>query len=164
MLLVLALPVRAEVGEAKIKAAYLYNFTLFVDWPVLERDTSKSPLRVCVASLDEVASFLGELSNREVKGRPLQVVSIGERFSELPRCHMVFIGTSLEKRLPQMLENLPGDGVLTVSDIPEFSRRGGMIGFVREGGRIRIEINQRLIRQANLRTSAKLLEVARLIE
>ena len=152
-----------QMLEAKVKAAYLYNFTRFVEWPGLEREGAKSELRICLAENEVLAPFLAELLTRENKGHPLQIVPLNEK-TDLARCHLLFFGTASERRLSRHLENLPSSGVLTVSDVPQFCRKGGMIGFFSEGGRIRIEINQNAARQANLRLSAKLLEVARVIE
>jgi hypothetical protein len=152
-----------QMLEAKVKAAYIYNFTRFVEWPNLEREGNKAELRICLSENEALVPFLAELLTRENKGHPLQIVHLGEK-TDIARCHLIFYGADSERRLSRHLENLPAAGVLTVSDVPQFCRKGGMIGFFSEGGRIRIEINQNAARQANLRLSAKLLEVARVIE
>ena len=148
---------------AKVKAAYLYNFTRFVEWPSLEREGAKAELRICLAENEALTPFLAELLTRENKGHPLQIVVLGEK-TDLTRCHLIYLGAASERHLSRFLAKMPAAGVLTVSDTPQFCRKGGVIGFFSEGGRIRIEINQNAARQANLRLSAKLLEVAKVIE
>ena len=74
-------------------------------------------------------------------------------------CHLLFIAESAQSRLRETLLGLRGSTTLTVSDIPEFARHGGMIGFIRRDRRIRLEINEFNARNAGLRISSKLLEV-----
>lgn len=146
--------------QAKVKTAYVFNFIKFVEWPALDAAGPAAPIRVCVIGKDPVADLLGELAGRQVKGHPLVVerckLDAGRPFD----CHILFISQSEQQHLPQVLQQLPPTGVLTVSDIARFSNRGGMVGFVTEGGKVKVEINLRVARQSSLKISAKLLEVA----
>lgn len=146
--------------EAKVKAAYIFNFMKFVDWPADEGNAPSAPLRICLLGSDPVGRILEGLANRQVKGRTLKVISARE--AAITSCHLLFISRSEQQRLPQIMQQLQGSAVLTVSDIPRFAERGGMIGFVTEGDRVKIEINPRSARQARLKLSAKLLEIARI--
>lgn len=148
--------------EAKVKAAYIYNFTKFIDWPGEEKVTSGEPIRICIVGNDPIRTLLGELSNREAKGRPLKIMHIRD-ISVLPSCHILFVSRSERQQLPLILERLQGMPVLTVSDMPQFAHQGGVISFVTENNRVKIEINQRAARQARLKISAKLLEIAKVI-
>lgn len=148
--------------ENRVKAAYVYNFTKFIDWPSDGSSGKGEPLRICIVGSDSLRTLLGELHNREVKGRALTVVRIKD-LNALEACNMVYISRSEERQFSLILQHLQGAPVLTVSDIPQFARKGGMIGFVTENERVKIEVNQRSIRQAGLKVSAKLLEVARVI-
>jgi len=149
--------------EVKVKAAYIYNFIKFVDWPGDNRAAEREPIRICIVGSDPIRTTLGELSTREVKGRPLRIQRVRE-LSGIATCDLLFISRSEEQQLPVILQRLQEGRVLTVSDIPQFSQRGGMIGFVTERDRVKIEINQRAIRQSGLKVSAKLLEIARVIQ
>lgn len=155
---------RAGAGdlEAKVKAAYIFNFTKFIDWPGEERVAGGEPIRICIVGNDPIRTLLGELSNREAKGRPLKVMRIKD-ISALPPCHILFVSRSERPQLPLILERLQGMHVLTVSDMPQFAQQGGVISFVTENNRVKIEINQRAARQAGLKISAKLLEVAKVV-
>lgn len=142
--------------EAKVKAAYLFHLTKFIDWPRLPADS----LRICVVGNDPVGRLLGELSNRQVKERPLKIevnTSI-----DLALCQVLFVSRS-EKKWGDLLEKMDGQSVLTVSDLDDFARHGGIVGFYSEGGKIKLEINPAAARHANLRISSKLMELARTV-
>lgn len=142
--------------EAKVKAAYLYNFTKFVDWPSLPVEA----ITICVVGADAVGDILNELSSRQAKGRPLKIER--GRLVDFAHCQVLFIGGS-EGNMADLLIRSQRGGILTVSDAADFARRGGVIGFYSEGGRIKLEINPETARAANLRISAKLMEVARIV-
>ena len=82
---------------------------------------------------------------------------------KIPPCHILYVCSSEEQQLPRVLSQVGNAGVLTVSDIPHFAERGGMIGFVPDQGRVRIEINAPQAFHAGLKISSKLLEIARII-
>jgi hypothetical protein len=142
--------------ETKVKAAYLYHLTKFVEWPSLPADA----VRICVLGSDAVGAMMGELANRQVRDRPLKI-EVGAIVDPV-RCQVLFIGGE-EKRASDILVRVRGLGVLTVSDVENFARRGGIVGFYSEAGKIKLEINPDAARAANLRISAKLLELARIV-
>lgn len=159
LLLVLAhAPVHAAGElEAKIKAAYVFHVLKFVEWP----GAAAEPLRLCVTGTDAVAQLLAELNGKQIKDRPLRVdLAPG---ADLSGCHALFIGRS-ERRWQDTLARLRGGGVLTVSDADGFAAGGGIVGFLSENGRIKLDINPEAARQANLKISAKLLELARTVQ
>ena len=147
--------------EYRVKAAFLLNFTKFVEWPD-SAGTSDSPLSICIWGKDPYGGALEKTIDGEVVGsRKLKV----ERFSQLPApsaCRVVFVSSS-EKDIPRTLSNI-GPGVLTVGEGDRFVRDGGMIGFVIVGGHVRFDINQKAATEAGLKLSSKLLSVARSIE
>ena len=155
-------PAGAGDLETKVKVAYIYNFTKFIEWPD-DGAAGNEPIRICVIGTDPIRTKLGELSSREVKGRPLKIVRIKD-LSALSTCRLLFVSRSEESLVPLILQRLQGTGVLTVSDIPRFVQRGGMVGFITEKDRVKIEINQRAVRQAGLKISAKMLEIARVVQ
>lgn len=159
------LPQPADAGdiEVKIKTAYIYNFTKFIDWPADEGKPASEPFRICVIGSDPIRTTLGELTNREAKGRPIRVVRIKD-LSALSSCHLLYISRSEEPQLAQILQRLQGMQVVTVSDILQFTQRGGMISFVTDKDRVRVQINQRTAREAGVKLSAKLLEIAKVVQ
>ena len=148
--------------ETRVKAAYVYNFLTFVERERAEPEPEGAPVRICVVGDDALLAQLKGLSGRPVRGRPLEVFG-GPEAGPPPSCHLLVIGRSEAARLPEILRMVSGTSVLTVSDIPRFSRSGGMIGFLTEGGRVKIEVKPDAAAAAGLRMSAKLLEVARVV-
>jgi len=144
--------------ENKVKAAYIYNFTKFVDWP----NEGAESMSICYVGNDPMRTQLGELNNRQAKGRTIKIIRSRD-LSAIAGCDMVFISQSEERQLGALLQHLQGKAVLTVSDIPQFTQKGGMVGFVMEQNRVKIEISQKAVRQGKLKISAKLLEVARVM-
>ena len=152
------------ITETKIKAAYLYNFTKFIDWDAEFPSTPASPITICVLGDNAIADNLEEVANRLIKERPLQIKRNNITDLKLiSRCNVLFIGSSVQQQFPEILQALQGSHVLTVSDMPRFSYRGGAIGFFVEKDRVKIEINERAVREAGLKIGAQLMEVGRIV-
>lgn len=159
-LLLATSPVLGQHLENRVKAAYLYNFLLFVNWPeTAPAADPQTPWRVCVLGETGLAEALQPMAGRRARGRPVELEPLHDTAS-LAGCQVVFLAASSATRLPDVVAAARGDAVLTVSDAPGFAQRGGMIGFVLHDGRIRIEVNLAAARQAGLEISSKLLEVA----
>lgn len=142
--------------ESKIKAAYVFHIIKFVDWPSLPADA----LRLCVTGSDGVTLLLNDLAGKQIKDRALRVDSDGSL--DPAQCQVLYVGRP-ERRWPELQARLRGQAVLTVSDQDGFARGGGIVGLYPEGGKIKLEINPDAARSANLRISAKLLELARTV-
>lgn len=139
--------------ETKVKAAYVYHVLKFVEWP-----QAGDNLRLCVVGTDAVATLLPELNGKQIKDRALRVDA---DTADLGGCNAVFIGRS-ERRWRELVARQRA-ALLTISDVDGFAGTGGMVGFYLDGGRIKLDINPEAARQANLKISAKLLEVARTV-
>jgi hypothetical protein len=150
--------------ELSVKSAYIYNFIQFIDWQEQESNAGSRPIKICMIGNDPLGEALSELSNRQIKGRSIQVERHANATGDLSDCHIVVIGRSAEERLPAILKQLADANVLTVSDIQQFTRKGGGIGLTTVNGKVKIEINSRVTLQAGLRISAKLLEVSRIVQ
>jgi len=157
--------VAAETSrEYQIKAAFLFNFAQFTEWPTQTFSEKDSPLVIGVLSaIDPFGGFLDEtVKNEAIQGRRL-VVRHFTRVAELETCHILYIGQSESKRLERIVDELKGKAVLTVSDITDCASRGLMIGFVNERNKIRLKINAATARAANLSLSSKLLRAAEIV-
>ncbi len=165
LLLALAGPVRGadDLLEAKVKTAYIFNLLPFAELPAEPEEARHLPIRIAVAGEDPVGSLLEELANAPMEGRGLKIERLPPATAPGPGVHLLFVSRSAEKHLPRLLQDLEGKSILTISDIPQFARRGGAIGFLKEGGRIRLEINLGTVKRLGWRIKAKLLEVARVI-
>jgi hypothetical protein len=146
--------------EYKVKAAYLYNLLLFVRWPESgSSDDLRSPVRVCLLGRDPFGDAIDPIVQRKVGKRPIALLRLADH-RDTSGCHLVFVGSSEKARLSRLLRALRDNNVLSVGDMEGFARRGGMVGLVLKGGKVRLEINRTAAREAGLRLSAKLLEVA----
>ncbi|OGR74942.1 MAG: hypothetical protein A2X32_10515 [Elusimicrobia bacterium GWC2_64_44] len=153
----------AAAKEAEVKAAYIYNFTQFVEWEV-PAASAAGHFDICVLGSDPVAGPLSALPEAEVRGKKLRVRLLGDSEEELRSCRILFLGKAKRGRARGLANALRGAGVLTVSDLPGFARGAGVIGFAAENNKIRIEINLRAAREAGLKISSRLLEVSRLVQ
>ncbi len=149
--------------EAKVKAAYINNFTRFIYWKSEESGNDKEPIIIGVYGNDIIGDILTDYSKKQSCGQSVIIKKFKKKISEVGNCHLLFISHSEQQQLSLVLKELEGTNVLTVSDIPNFAKQGGMIGFYLEQNRIKIEINLNETNKAGLRVSAKLLEVARII-
>jgi hypothetical protein len=148
--------------EYDVKAAFLYNFITFTEWPADAFSEPVSPYVIGVLGEDPFGSALDEIVNGEqIKARPL-VVRRFKRIEDMHRCHILFICASEARHLPEILRRLNGQPVLTVADLPGFAEAGGNIGFISDG-RVKLVINPAAIRSSNLAVSSKLLRLAQLI-
>jgi hypothetical protein len=148
-------------SEQALKAAYLFNFAKYVEWP------ASAP-----AEPQWVIGILGDAHFGEVLERTLAGKTARERGfvtrqlaepQQAAQAHMLYIATSEAPRLPEILKALEGSSVLTVSDIDGFAEKGGMIGFRREGNKVKFDISPQQATRAGLRISSQLLALARVV-
>jgi hypothetical protein len=147
-------------SEYRVKAAYLYGFGRFVDWPTSAPAAGGNAFVVCVLGDDPFGRLLDDVASDAVmKDKPVAIRRIA-RVEESGSCHTVFIGASEEARLGRILDSLGERPVLTVSDAPGFAQRGGMIGFFLDDNRVRFTVNLAATQDAGLRMNSELLRVA----
>lgn len=142
--------------EYRVKAAMLYNFTRFISWP----DTDADRLRLCVTGEGPLSAALAAIDGKRTGERILEVRGDVPP-ADLDGCHMAFVSRSMERELAALLEGLGSAPVVTVSDMPRFVERGGMVELVLVEGKVRFEINIAVAEAADLRFSSKLLRLAR---
>ena len=159
-----ALPAQTAVTkEYAVKAAFLFNFAQFVEWPPETFPEKETPLVIGVLGEDPFKGFLREMLRDDKAGnRPFRV-EYYRRVEEIKQCHILFISNSESKRLDQILPKLKNRSVLTVGESDGFATNGGMIRFVTEGTKIRFRINNDAANAANLTISSKLLRLAEIV-
>lgn len=150
-----------ELRETEIRAAFLYNFTKFIEWPPPEGLPIAEPFRICVAGDAAFARLVGTLvAGESTAGRPLAVSVPGT--SEAARaCQVLFVSQAERELGTRLLAAVSGFPVLTVGDSPRFLDEGGAIQFVLDKRRVRFDISLPAIERAHLRVSSNLLRVAR---
>jgi hypothetical protein len=146
--------------EYQVKAAYLLNFTRYVEWPSQAFESPDAPVRLCVLGRDPFGSVLdATLRGRTTNGRSLDVRRI-QRSTEAAGCHLVFISRETwgtRRELPRALQSR---GVLTVGESDEFAQEGGVIGFVIKDETVRFVVNADARDRAGLRISSRMLSLA----
>lgn len=151
---------QSTASEYEVKATYLYNFARFTEWPAKGEDVKDNSFAVCVLGHDPFGSVLDTiLAGEAINGKHM----VHRRIStvqDAANCRIVFISSSEESRLKETLAVLGGMSALTVSDIRDFSVRGGMIQFVLERDKVRFKVNLQTAGKAGLVLSSELLKVA----
>jgi YfiR/HmsC-like len=151
---------QAKPGEYQVKAAYLYNFGRFVEWPAKLTTANTGSFTICILGEDP----FGPALDRTLAGETIGNQKVAARRISSPQesvdCQILFISSSEAKRVDKIIEALGNSAVLTVSDIPQFSQHRGMIQLLMEGNRIRFEVNLAATQRAGLTLSSELLKVA----
>jgi len=163
LLLALGLPGAAGsvsvAEEYELKAAFLYQFTKYVNWP----DAATGPVSICVLGEDPFGSTLDEtLANKTAKGQPIVARRIRSA-GAVASCRILFVSRSEQPRLDATLAALHGQATLTVSDMVGFPSQGGMIHLKVVDDRIKLEINPDNAERAGLKIRSELLRLAELV-
>ena len=150
----------AGTSEHAVKAAFLYNFAKFVEWPDGTFRSPQEPLTFCVLG----ETFLGgelerTVAGKTVGGRPVAVRRLTQ-LAGLDECRVLFVGSSERPRFDQVLAAVGDRAVLTVGEEEGFTRAGGIISFVVRQSRVRFLIDHETAVRARLRLSSRLLELA----
>lgn len=150
--------------EYQVKAAMLYNFTKFVEWPVESPGAADRAVTFCILGPNPFGSALEELlEGKLVMGRPTRVHHAAE-LRELSRCHILFLAGSEERRTPEIVRMLRSASVLTVGDDERFLKLGTVMAFSVREGKVRFTVNTRAAEAIALRISSKLLKLAITVE
>ena len=163
--LFLCAPVLAQeaLPEYQVKAAYLFNFLKFVEYPNESFMDPLAPIVIGVIGDDPFGNALPQVViGKTVEGRDL-VIRVYHAGEDLRGAHILFISASERKRVPMILSSLRGSSVLTVADTAGFLDAGGMIQFLNENGRVRFAINVDATSRAKLKMSSKLLSLAKVV-
>ncbi len=155
-------PARAQSPpEYEIKAAFLYNFAKFVQWPAAALPP-QAPLAVCVLGRDPFGPALAFIDHKISQGHELQVHR-NVRLEEARSCYVLFVAESERGSVPAILRALSGASVLTVSDIDRFAEAGGVIGLYDVDNRVQLSINLDAAHDASLQINSQLLKLARIV-
>jgi hypothetical protein len=160
----LAASARGQLDEYQVKAAFIYNFAKFVEWPQQPASGAAGPMALCVLGQDPFGGALEDVvSGKVVNGRALVVRQVRD-VQHSSDCHILFVSASERKRIGSILEVVRGKEILTIGDMERFAAEGGVINLKLEDGRIRIEINLEAAHRQSLRISSKLLNLAEIVK
>ena len=148
--------------ELQVKAAILYNFAKFIEWPEPEGSLG-TPINFCVLGSQEFCDTLTlMLRGKTINGRA-PVARLIHGLPEIRSCQLLFIGAADKKRLKELTSAAEASGVVTVSDLDDFARNGGMIRLIKEANKVRFRINVDAVNRGGLKISSKLLQLAELV-
>jgi hypothetical protein len=151
----------AATKEQAVKAGFVYNVTKYVIWP--NRDGNDEQFNLCVFGNAKLGGSLKSLQGKLVDNKPL-ILRRWIESEHFDSCHMVFISQDSTKGVGELLQQMNGFPVLTISDIPDFIDKGGMVGLIRDGARVSLEVNLKTIRASGLNMSAQLLKLAKIVK
>ncbi|MBI1776245.1 MAG: YfiR family protein [Proteobacteria bacterium] len=154
----------AGVDENALKAAFLYNFITFTEWPHQKlQPNDDAPFRLCVYGQDALGAALRALEAKTVNGRSLSTARVGST-AEAHKCNLLYIENFDGRPAEAMLSELSADGVLTVGEEARFAELGGIIALVKRNNRVAFVINMDAASRAGLKFSSKLLSLATVIQ
>jgi hypothetical protein len=151
--------------EHRIKAAYLYQFGRYVEWPAKAFSSAKAPFVIGVLEQDPLVPYLEQIAGvKKIQDRPIQIRRLSSA-TAIPACHMLHLPASLTPEIQaEVIRKAAGKNVLLVGDAEGFLDRGGTMQFVVEDNKIRVVISRKAAERAGLTISAKLLQVARVVD
>jgi len=154
----------AGFDEYQVKAAFLYNFAKFVEWPPGTFSSPSDPIGICIAGMNPFGSTLDTMVQGKKMGERVFAVRRIPDTQQAKECQILFIGGTEWKRLRSLLDALKGAAILTVGETDDFTAAGGMIAFQLAGPRVRIQIDLETAEHSRLKISSKLLSLAQIVK
>ena len=166
------------VPEYQIKAAFLYNFLKFVEWPKAKIGESNEPIIVSTIGQDVFQDAFDSIKNKTLEGRKI-VIKKFEGIEELQKAdskkkyrqhsqieairksHLLFICPSEKIYIADILKSVKGHNILTVADTQSFLEAGGIINLMMEEKKVRFEINMVSAKEADIQIRSQLLRLAK---
>lgn len=150
-------------GEYQLKAAFLFNFAKFVDWPPTSFASPQSPFVLCILGPDPFGHAIDEVLKGKTIANRSVVIERLKSVAQVRQCHMVFVSQSESFHLADIIVALHGACVLLVGEADGFAEAGGTIQFALEDNHVRFLINPDAAARAGLKVSSKLLSLARVV-
>ncbi len=144
--------------EYAVKAAFIYNFTKFIDWPAESFVSDNAPFVVGILGKNSFGDSLNYFIGKTVKGHPIEIRTINN-LKDATKTHILFICASEKERIQEIC-NFFNAPVLTIGDVEGFCDAGGIIHLITVGNKIRFKINQEAARRAGLNISSHLLKLS----
>ena len=156
-------PIASAESEGQVKAAFLFNFARYVEWPPAAFEGEAAAIRLCVIGESDFQQVVAEtVSGRSVGSRQVAVEKV-DGLDAAEACHLLFLDAGAVLSPSLVAERLGGHAVFTISDQPGFAADGGVANFIFVDQKIRFEINPSAARRAGLKISSSLLRLAKLV-
>lgn len=147
--------------ERLFKAAFTYNFAKFTIWPE-NTPGQDGALILCTLGKSKLVTDLNRLGGKHIKGRAVAIKKVSSNQSK-DHCHILYIAKSEKKNIAKILNSVNKKPILTVSDLSNFIKAGGIIQFYRKNGKTNLIINLDTARKSGLEISSRLLILAEVI-
>lgn len=152
----------AVAKEYQIKAAFIFNFAHLFKWPDETFTSADTPFQICILGKDPFQVTMDvTVEGENIDGRPVKILRAAE-IVEVMQCQIVYISSSEQARLEEILTALRNKPVLTVSDTDNFIEKGGMVKFFDQRNKIRLALYPEAVQESQLHVSAKLLKIAQI--
>jgi hypothetical protein len=153
-----------QSSEYLIKAGYIYNFAKLVEWPASAFEQADSPIVIGILGSDPFGPIIDKvLEGKKVNGHPFVIKRLRAAV-DAKECHILFLGSSVSPQVADTIRLIRGTPVLTISEIPGFANRGGIIHLTLEENKVRFEVNVEAAKEADLNISSRLLVLAKVIQ
>lgn len=149
-------------SEYKIKAGYIYNFARFIKWPEESFKTHPSSFLLCLVEGDPFGNQFKRVEGKSITGKKLTVKRLKIN-DNLKQCQILFIPAAEITHMSSIIKSLENSHVLTVGDVRDFYQVGGMVGLIKKGDQVKLEINLGATKKKDLHINAKLLEIAKIV-
>lgn len=154
---------QAPADEAQIKAAFVFNFLKFVDWPVDSFHGQQDPFIIAIVGEGDTADATERfLTAKQIGTRPIVVRRI-KWDQSLAGVHAVFVADHDAKRLRHVFEAAAAGSVLSIGEGEDFAAHGGVIGLLIDDRKVRFDIDTDAAQAAGLKVSSKLLALTRIV-
>ena len=163
--LILSVPTgtRAASKEYQVKAAFLFHFMQFVEWPQNAFTNAETPVRIGILGEDPFGQALDDVVRGEtIQGRKVEIRR-AKQVEELKDCQLLFLPQSERREAPKILAELGRNPVLTVGEAKDFAEIGGVINFFTDEKKIRFEINPDTAERSGLKISSQLLRLGKIV-
>ena len=149
--------------EYQVKAAFLFNFSQFVEWSAQTFSNPEARAVIGILGKDPFGTYLEETIVGETINKHPLVIQHFNAVDEITNCQILFINISDKTKLKAILEKVKGKNILTVSDVNGFAKLGGMVRLYTKDDKINIQINLEAAKEENLIISSKLLKLAEIV-
>lgn len=158
--LLVSLAPAQQFDEYQVKAAFVANFTGFIEWPAAAFHSASDPFTICVVGRNPFGHSLADvIAGKTAVGRPLRVSEIAD-VTSAASCQIAFVSSSERLRYRAILETFKDSSTLTIGDTRGFIAEGGIIALLLDNGKIRMQINVAASKERSLRISSHLLSLA----
>lgn len=157
-------PPAAAQSQDQIKAAFLFNFARYVEWPASAFSSADSAVRICLIGSKTFSEVVSSTVSGKSVGDRSVVVDTPAGLESASGCHILYVGEDMDTAASDVAASVDGANVFTVSDRRGFAANGGIANFIRADNKIRFEINPGAAKSAGLKISSRLLRLAKVVE